>query len=145
MKVLSTAQSAPDVARAAAVSFDVDELEQRVGGGFEPHKFCGGFKGRFQGRWVGEVHKREAQPAAFGQHAAEQSDRAAVEVVGGDNMVARFQKAQDGVGRGAAAGEGDAVLAVLQRCQRVLQGGARGVVRAAVLVALVVARGPACT
>nr|GFD53064.1 hypothetical protein [Tanacetum cinerariifolium] len=64
----------------------------------------------------------------------------AVEVVGRDDFVAGLEQAQHAVDGGHARGKGQAVLAVVEGGEGVLELGAGGVVGARVLVALVIAR-----
>ena len=74
------------------------------------------------------------------EHLVRQPERAAVEIVTEDGVVACIQQVQDRIGRGKPAGEGERVLAAFQRGQAALQGIARRVARARVFESLVLAR-----
>ena len=71
------------------------------------------------------------------QHLVEDAERAAVDVVADEHVVAALQREQDGRRRRAAAAERDAVLAALERGEAPLERGARRVAGARVVVALV--------
>ena len=70
------------------------------------------------------VDKRETQPGAL-QHAVEQAERAAVDVVAGDDVVARSSRCSTRVLGGHAAGEGQPEAAAVQRRPGTLSSAAR--------------------
>ena len=118
---------------------DVNDVEQRVGGRFDPDELGIGRDFGLHRRQVAHRHE-VALDAQRRVHLGHDAVGAAVEVVGRDDLIAGFQQAQHAVDGRHAGGEGQAVLAIIQRRQGVLELGAGGVVGARVLVALVVAR-----
>ena len=82
------------------------------------------------------VDVAERQPVAR-QHLVEQPERAAVGVVGDDDVIAGREQLGDRVDRRHARGEGEAGPAALDRREVGFERGARRVLRARVLVALV--------
>ena len=68
---------------------------------------------------------------------AEEAVRAAVHVLAGDDVIARLQHAEDGVGRRHARGEAVPVFAAFERRQVRLEHGARRIFRPRVFVAFV--------
>ena len=84
-------------------------------------------------------HKVELD-AEVGEYFSEDSVGTAVEIVGANHLVAGFQQFNDGINGGHSRSEAAGVGAVFQGGQVFLQHGARGVLGAGVLVALVLAR-----
>ena len=115
---------------------DVDDRQQRVGGGLgpdEPGSLFG--RGPGDGLEIGLPNGRVAH-APPAQHLVEQAERAAVGVAGDEHAVAwAAERADQAVLRGHAGGERERRRAVLQRGQARLQRGPRRVGGARVLVA----------
>ncbi len=112
--------------------FDVDDAQQGVGGRLDPHQPGGGPQRRPHHVEVGEVDGLDHQ-AGGGVHAQGQSDGAAVGVVRQQDVVARGEEAQHGVGGRHPAGKGVAVGRAFEGGQVALQGQPARVLGAGVL------------
>jgi hypothetical protein len=121
---------------------DVDELEVRVGRGFEPDEAGGA--GQLLPEGVGACREIRVSgvDACRAVHALEVAIGAAINVVTDDDLVAGRRQLGDRRRRRRAAGEGDPVAAALEGRDRPLEPFARGVLRSRVLIA---AGGPADT
>src|SRR5690606_29612845 len=118
---------------------DVDDLEQRVGRGFDPDQLrLRGERGLERGQ-VGHVDEAEVQPGAAPAHALEQAVAAAVDVVHRQHVVAAVEQLEDGGGGRHARGEGEAAAAALHSRHAALPGEAGGIVGTRVFEALVLA------
>ena len=119
---------------------DVDDLQQRVGRGLDPHQPGLRRDRGFERRRIREVDEAEVQRRAALADALEQPVAAAVQVVHRDDVVAAVQQFQQGRGRRQPGREREAAAAALQRRHAALVGEAGRVVGARILEALVHAR-----
>ena len=117
---------------------NVNDVQQRVGGRFHPDQLGALGHGGFHGRHVVHGHEVEVD-AVGGVHLREEAVGAAVQVVGANHFVAGLKQLHNAVDGGHPGGEGQAVLAVIEGGQRVLELAAGGVVGARVFEALVLA------
>ena len=121
-------------------ALEVDQLEQRIGRRLDPDEARVRPDRGFECAGVGEVDIAEVQPHRAPAHALEQSARAAVEVIDGDDMgavVEAFERSRD---RRQAGGEGERGAAAFQIGDAALECHARRIFGAGVVVALVHAR-----
>src|SRR5690606_21765573 len=70
----------------------VDDLQGRVGRGFDPHQLRPRRDRGLEGGRVGQVDEAEVQPGAAPAHALEQAVGATVDVVHGDHVVAAVEQ-----------------------------------------------------
>ena len=132
-------QDQPVLARERGHLGQIHQPQHGVGGRLCPdHARVGLERGLQRGRVV-EIDEAEVEPGRTPAHALEQTIGAAVQIVPGDDVAAGVQQLQHGAGRGQARGEGEARHATFQIGHAALVGEARGVVRARVFVALVLA------
>ena len=116
---------------------EVDELQQRVGRRLDPDHAVFGRIAASEGAERRQVDERDVQAGGAAAHPVEQPERAAVEVVHRDDVVAGCRASSSVADRRQAGGEGEAALAAFQVGDAALVGHARRVVRARVVVALV--------
>ena len=119
---------------------DVGQLHQRVGGGLDPqHPRLVGDR-CLDCLQVGQVDIAEVQPHRPTTHPLEQPPRAAVQVVAGDDVRPGVQQLQRRRGRRHARAEAEGLNPALQIGDAGLEGLARRVLAARILIALVHAR-----
>lgn len=114
---------------------DVGDAHQRVGRRLEPDQPRGRGQrvgDRFR---VGRVGKRKVEREAA-QHFVEETEGPAVHVVPRQDVRARVEQAEDGVGGGQSRGEGQPEVPALERGKTILQGFARGIHRARIFISL---------
>ena len=139
-KVLSTTTGMPRAAAQRRHRGDVDQLEHRVGGRLQPDQLGASAAARAS-TLLDRPHVDEGDlDAQRPHHGVEQAVGAAVDVVAAQDVVPRAQGVQQGGGRPAAAAEGEAQLAPLQRGQGRLQRRPGGVAAARVVEAQRLAR-----
>src|SRR5829696_6511897 len=126
--------------RDAGDRLEVAELEQRIGRRLDPDELRLGPQRRPHRIEIREVDIGDGEPGRAAPHALEQPPRAAVEVVGGDDVRAVVERIEQRRGRGEPGAEGEAGLAALEVGDAALEGHAGRVLRARILVALVDAR-----
>ena len=132
-------QDQPVLAREGGHPGQIHQAQHGVGGRFRPDHARIGLERGLQRGGVVEVNEGEVQARAAPAHALEQAVGAAVQIVHGDDVAAAVEQVQHGAGGGQARGEGEAGDAAFQIGHAALVGEARGVVRARVLIALVLA------
>src|SRR5919199_1615102 len=115
---------------------DIDQLEQRVGRAFKPDQFRALLERGLDVVRARSIHKCETQPGPL-EHAMEQSERAAVHIVRGDDVVARLEQMQQRVFGGHATGKGQPEAATVERGEAGFERRAGWIGRARVVVALV--------
>ena len=99
--------------RQLADGLDVDQLEQRVGRGFEPHH-PGALGQRFLDRLeIGAVDEGKRQTHGL-EHAVEQAVGATIKIIDRDGVVARFEQPHDGGFGRHPRGERQAVAPTFQ-------------------------------
>ena len=115
---------------------DVRDAKQRIGRGLQPqHLGLAGANGR-GGVAGGSGRHKAVRDTPLGEHLIDQTEGAAVDVRGQDDVVAGLEdRAQQGVFCGHAGGERERTGAALHRGELFLESAARGVGTAAVLVA----------
>jgi hypothetical protein len=128
------------LARDLADRCQVHQLEHGIGRRLHPDQPGFGADRGLDVFHIAHVDVAELQPGRFGAHAREQAVTAAVHVVAGDDMRARFQQVEDGGGGSEAGGKGVATRAAFEVGDAALVGEARGILRARVFIALVYAR-----
>lgn len=119
---------------------DIDQLEHRVGRGFDPHHLGAGTDRGFEGGRIGQVDEAEIQAGGAATHALEQAEGAAIQVVHRHHVAAGVQQLHHRGGGGHAGGERERTRAAFQRRDTALIRKARGVVGARILEALMLAR-----
>ena len=117
---------------------DVDDLEHRIGGRLEPYEARVGPHRGSHLCGVAHVHERSLE-APLLHDLVEDAERASVDVVTAEHVVAGLQAEQDRGGRRASAAERDAVLGAFERGEAALERGARRVAGARVVVLVVFA------
>ena len=117
----------------------VADLQHRIGGRLHPEQLRVRPEGALHRAGVGHVDVGlfDSEPL---EHLVGEPEGSAVEIVAEHDVIARGEQMQDRIRRRQSAGEGEGVLAVLQRRQAALQRIARRIPRARVLEALVLAR-----
>ena len=117
----------------------VHDLEHGVGRALDPDELRVLAEPPLDGARLAHVDVAELQPVPP-VDLVEDAEGAAVDVVGGEDVVPRLEQVEERVGGGQPRGEGERVRRPLQRRQAALQRVAGGVVRPRVLVTLVLAR-----
>src|SRR5688572_4656781 len=128
------------LARDGGDGLQVDQLEQRIGRGLDPDHFRIRLDGLLKRPHLGKVRECRADIGRALAHLLEDEIAAAVEVVHGDDVRARVEELQHGADRRHAGGEGEAGFAAFQLRDAGLERIARGIARARVVEALVLAR-----
>ena len=118
---------------------DVDDAEQWVRGCLGPDQPGVRCDRRRHVRRVAHVHEPEFQTEAL-KDLGEEPIGAAVQVVATHHLITGLEQFHDRIDARHSTAEAQAVLPVLERRERVLQGGTGRIMRPAVLVSLVVAR-----
>ena len=118
-------------------AFEVDDAQQRVGRRLDPQHFRLRPDRRLDGGKVGEVDEADLQPGRALAHPFEQPERAAIDVVGGDDVGAAVEQFEHRGDAGEARGEGEAGACRFRGRRCALEGEARGVLAAGILEALV--------
>ncbi len=134
MKVLSTTTSQPRLCAIAADGGDVGEPHQRIGRRLDVDVARVLANGVLDVARVRGVDVGELQPEV-GHDLVEQPRHAAIQIVGGDDVIACLHHLAERADRGHAAGEHARGDAAFQRCQVLFQPRARRIAGARVVVA----------
>ncbi len=135
MKVLSTTTSQTTLVGDLADGGDVGETHQRIGRRFDIDITRVLADGALYVARIGGVHVSELQ-AEVRHDLVEQPGHAAIEIVGGDNVVARLHQLAQRADRSHSAGKNRRGDAAFQRRKILLQPRARGIAGARIVVAL---------
>ena len=136
-KVLSATAMMPRARQMSAMAAQVGQLQHRVGRRFDPHHLRFRAQRGQQVLGIGQVDIAELVAGRAPAHALEQPVGAAVHVVAGDDVAARVEQFQHGRDGRQARGEGEGRAAAFQVGHAALERPARGIVRAAIVEALV--------
>jgi hypothetical protein len=122
--------------REACDRLEIGELQHRIGRRLGPDHLRPRRDRRLDRAKVGEIDEAEIEAGRATAHALEQPEGAAIEVVAGDDVVARIQRLEQRADGGQAGGERKPLRPALQVGQRPLEREARGILAARILEAL---------